>query len=159
MLRLALMLMLLPAVALADVSGPARVIDGDTIEVAGERVRLHGIDAPESGQSCLRHGVAWQCGAEASQALRELVRNRPVRCDERGRDRYRRLISVCWANGVDLNGRMVALGMALAYRRYSTAYVHQEARAKAARAGMWAGPFIPPWNWRLGIRLPLARRR
>ena len=76
MLLLALLLTLLPAVALADVSGPARVIDGDTIAIGTEGIRLHGIDAPESGQSCLRHGVAWQCGAEASQALRELVRSR-----------------------------------------------------------------------------------
>ena len=54
MLRLALLLTLLPVVTLADVAGPTRVIDGDTIEVAGERIRLHGIDAPESGQSCRR---------------------------------------------------------------------------------------------------------
>ena len=46
-----------PAVALADVTGPARVIDGDTIEITGERICLHGIDAPESGQSCRRQGV------------------------------------------------------------------------------------------------------
>ncbi len=47
MLLLALLLTLLPAVALADVTGPAHVIDGDTIEVAGERIRLHGVAAPE----------------------------------------------------------------------------------------------------------------
>ncbi len=70
------MLTLLPTLAVADVTGPARVIDGDTIEVAGERIRLHGIDAPESGQSCRRFGVAWQCGAEASQLRSALVRQR-----------------------------------------------------------------------------------
>ncbi len=51
MLRLALVLTLLPTLALADVTGPARVIDGDTIEVAGERVRLHGAAAPEKDTS------------------------------------------------------------------------------------------------------------
>ena len=86
MLRLALLLTFLPTPALFDVTGPARVIDGDTIEVAGERIRLHGIDAPENRQSCEREGVAWLCGAVASQALRMLVGNWPVRCDERGRD-------------------------------------------------------------------------
>ncbi len=68
MLRLAVLLALLPTVALADVTGPARVTDGDTIEIAGERIRLHGIDAPESNQRCRRRGVPWLCGAEASQA-------------------------------------------------------------------------------------------
>ncbi len=73
MLRLALLLTLLPAIALADVAGPVRVIDGDTIEVAGARIRLHGIDAPESGQRCRRQGVAWLCRAEASQLRSTLV--------------------------------------------------------------------------------------
>ena len=89
------------------------MIDGDTIEVAGERIRLHGIDAPEGRQSCERRGVTWLCGAEAGRALRGLVGDGPMRCDERGRDRYGRLISGCWAGGVDLNARMVATGMAL----------------------------------------------
>ena len=108
MLRLALLLTLLTTLTLADVTGSARVIDGDTIEVAGERIRLHGIDAPESHQASRRRGVTWLCGAEASRALRGLVGDEPVRCDERGRDRYGRLISVCWANGMDVNARMVA---------------------------------------------------
>ena len=73
MLRLGLLLTPLPTFALADVTGPTRVIDGDTIKVAGERIRLHGIDAPESNQRCRRRGVPWLCGAEASQTLRELL--------------------------------------------------------------------------------------
>ena len=70
MLRLALLLTLLPTLALADVTGQARVIDGDTIEVAGERIRLHGIDAPESGQRCRRlgHAQVWlYCGRQLSR--------------------------------------------------------------------------------------------
>ena len=67
MLRLALLLTLLPAIALADVTGPR---DGDTTEVAGERIHLHGIDAPESGQKCRRlgHAQVWlYCGRQLSQ--------------------------------------------------------------------------------------------
>ncbi len=73
MFRLAFLLALFPALALADVSGPAGVVDGDTIEVGAERIRLHGIDAPEGRQACERRGVTWPCGAEASATLRFLV--------------------------------------------------------------------------------------
>ena len=103
--------------------------------------------------------MTWFCGAEASRALRGLVGDGPVRCDERGRDRYGRLISVCWAGEMDLNARMVLSGMALAYRRYGEDYVAQEAMAKAARIGMWAGQFVPPWDWRRGKRLPAKAAR
>ncbi len=70
----------------------------------------------------------------------------PVRCDDRGRDWYGRLIAVCRANDVDLNARMVATGMALVYRKFRTDYVTKEATAKTARAGMLAGSFIAPWD-------------
>ncbi len=72
----------------------------------------------------------------------------PARCDDRDRDWYGRFISVCWANDVGLNARMVATGMALVYRKFRTDYVTKEATAKTARAGMWAGSFIAPWDWR-----------
>ena len=134
MLRLALLLALLPTLAVADVTGSARVIDGDTIVIGTERIRLHAIDAPESHQACRRHGVTWFCGAEASRALRGLVGDGPVRCDERGRDRYGRLISVCWANDVDLNARMVATDVALVYRKFRTDYGDAEPLHKRALA-------------------------
>ena len=71
MLRLALILTLLPTLALADISGPVRVIDGDTIEIGGERIRLHGIDAPESAQQCqTKHGKAYDCGVNATRAFK-----------------------------------------------------------------------------------------
>lgn len=145
-----------PTVAQADVAGPATVIDGDTLEVAGERIRLHGIDAPESAQTCGRQGVTWLCGAEASAKLRELVRGAEVRCVGLERDRYDRLIAACHAGGVDINAAMVSAGLALAYRRYSEDYVGQETMARVGRAGMWSGRFVPPWDWRQGKRLTTA---
>ena len=141
------------ATAFAATSGPARVIDGDTIDISGQRIRLHGIDTPESGQSCQRDGISWLCGAQATKTLRELIGDADVSCTKRDRDRYGRIVAVCQANGVNLNAAMVLSGMALAYRKYSDDYNGQEVSAKAARRGLWAGQFVPPWDWRRGKRL------
>ena len=132
-----------------------RIIDADTLEVAGQRVRLQGIDAPESAQSCRRAtGQRYRCGASATQALRARIGTGAVVCKIEGRDRYNRALGICYtADGTDLNGWLVRQGYALAYRRYSTTYVPQEAHARAARAGIWAGEFVPPWRWRRGDRL------
>ena len=140
----------------ADVSGHARVIDGDSLEIGGTRIRLFGIDAPERGQSCETGGELWVCGGLARVRLEERISGRRVVCEERDRDRYGRIVAVCRAGGEDLNAWMVSEGWALAYRRYSEAYVDEEARAKAARVGIWRGDFVPPWDWRRGKRLPIA---
>ncbi len=86
-LTIALALLVTPA--LAGVAGIASVIDGDTIEVHGQRIRLHGIDAPESRQLCRRDGTPWQCGKDAANALASKIARRPVTCEDLGRDRYR----------------------------------------------------------------------
>ena len=145
-----------PAVAAdADiVGGPTRVVDGDTLIVAGQRVRLQGIDAPERKQACRRAGTRYPCGGEATQALRRLIGRGKVVCTIHGTDRDGRALGICQdATGTDLNGWLVAQGWALASRRYATTYVPQEAQAKAARAGLWAGEFVEPWAWRRGERL------
>lgn len=132
------------------VEGEARVVDGDTLEVAGERIRLHGIDAPESEQSCERDGLSYACGAAATDWLQQHVQTRPVRCEEEGRDRYGRLLAVCFAGDENLNKGMVEAGWALAYRRFSTRFLPEELDAIHARRGLWAGRFVPPWQWRHG---------
>ncbi len=146
-------LCLLATPVLADVTGPARVIDGDTIEIQGERIRLHGIDAPESRQLCRLDDKPWQCGKDAGNALVEKIASQPVTCEDLGRDRYERIIAKCAVAGEDIGAWMVSEGLALAYRRYSLDYTGQEAEAQAARRGIWAGEFVKPWEWRRGKRL------
>ncbi|MFL9826936.1 thermonuclease family protein [Rhodoplanes sp. SY1] len=143
----------LPAIAPAaatelPIAGPARVVDGDTIVVGREHVRLEGIDAPEKDQSCRRAGKSWPCGTLATSALRSLIRDRPVSCTVVGRDRYGRALGVCTAGGAEVNAGMVRAGFALAFRRYSDRYVPEEDVAKAKRAGMWSGEFVEPWEHR-----------
>ncbi len=129
------------------------MIDGDTIDVGRTRVRLHGVDAPESGQSCIASGARWPCGRRATRALAERLGSRTVICEERDPDRYGRIVAVCRQDGRDINAWLVAKGWALAYRRYSRAYVDEERTARSAREGMWRGEFVAPWDWRRGKRL------
>jgi len=139
--------------SLADISGLPRVIDGDTIEISGERIRLHGIDAPETRQSCVGvDGKQWDCGRQSTSVLTSLIGGRPIICKGRQRDRYKRLIAVCFADRKDLNAEMVRQGWALAYRKYSTDYVVQENVAQSEKSGIWSGQFVSPWDWRQRTR-------
>jgi endonuclease YncB( thermonuclease family) len=143
----------LTAPATADViTGEPRVIDGDTIDVAGERVRLHGIDAPETRQNCDVAGTGWACGKNASAFLAGATAGRMITCKGDKRDRYGRLIAVCYLGDQDLNARMVRDGWALAYRRYANDYVTQESEARAAGSGIWRSQFVEPWEWRKQAR-------
>ncbi len=128
--------------------GRAHVIDADTLDIAGVRIRLHGIDAPERDQNCTRSGFAWPCGHQASAALTGLVAGRELRCEPRDRDRYGRVVAVCWMNDVDVNRWLVDQGWALAYRRFSTSYVGAEDAARQARRGIWIGSFETPEDYR-----------
>lgn len=147
----ALAALVLPAVA-EDVTGRARVLDGDTLDIGGSRVRLYGIDAPERTQLCEIGAVSWPCGRNAQAVLAGSTRDLEIDCRGARRDRYGRLLAVCYAGGVDLNAMMVRGGWALAYRQYSLDYVGEEAEARAAGRGVWQGPFIEPWEWRSAQR-------
>ena len=136
----------------ADVSGRARVIDGDSISVGHVEVRLHGVDAPEGAQTCLDGGARWPCGRKAAQALRGLIDGRTVACEELDKDAYGRVVATCRSDGVDIGAWLVENGWALAYRRHSQAYVGEESLAKSARRGVWRGEFDAPWNWRQAER-------
>ncbi|MBB4189308.1 endonuclease YncB(thermonuclease family) [Sinorhizobium terangae] len=140
-------------------TSPARVIDGDTIELNGIVYRLHGIDAPEAGQKCSKpNGKSWDCGKAAISALEELVFGQTVDCDDRGQDGYGRTIAVCKVGGEDINATMVASGHAWAFRKYSNDYIDVENRAHQNRIGVWiTDGETAPWNyraqrWQLGLQ-------
>lgn len=129
--------------------GVASVIDGDTIEIHGQRIRLYGIDAPESRQVCTRNKKPWRCGQLAAAALSDMIRRRPLRCVERDQDQYGRTVAICYLGNRDVNGAMVLMGFALDYPQYSGGrYAGDEAIARRAKRGIWAGQFVKPWEWR-----------
>ncbi len=131
------------------IEGSAVVVDGDTIEINGERVRLEGIDAPEVAQTCSKEtGETWDCGLEASEVLRALISSKSVSCDRAGQDKYGRTLGICFAEADELNAAMVRNGYAWAFVKYSQAYVVAEKEAQATRAGVWQGPSIPAWEFR-----------
>jgi endonuclease YncB( thermonuclease family) len=128
----------------ANIVGEARVIDGDSLVVAGVEIRLYGIDAPEYRQYCSRRGRPWACGVDATRTLRTLIANRPVACRAREEDRYGRTVASCSVDGSDLGAAMVAGGHAVAYGAYES----EERAARNAGRGIWSSRFDPPAAWR-----------
>ncbi|WP_081740007.1 thermonuclease family protein [Afipia sp. P52-10] len=133
----------------ATIAGKAWVIDGDTVSITNTHIRLEGIDAPESDQTCLdAAGKNWPCGQNATRALRRLIAGRELSCAERSKDRYGRLLAVCrLPDGVEINAWMVREGWALA-SGFVKLYEAEETEATAAKRGIWAGTFTKPWHWR-----------
>lgn len=161
MKRLALFLLLAcwPVTALAA-DFAARVVgisDGDTLTVLTAekqpvKVRLHGIDAPETGQDF---------GTRAKQAASELAFGQQVTVREVDKDRYGRTVAeVILPNGRSLNRELVRAGYAHWYRQYAPddrELASLEAEAKAAKRGLWAQPgAVPPWEWRSGKSIPVT---
>lgn len=134
---------------LADIVGRASVVDGDTIEIHGQRIRLHGVDAPEKGQPCFdAANPTYRCGQKAAMALDEFIGQSPVSCRERDVDRYGRTVADCRVRGEDIELWLVRSGHAFAYRRYSSDYIGAEQEAGNNRRGIWAGHMQAPWEWR-----------
>ncbi len=154
MLRVCTLLVLLaPLPALADLTGPVRVIDGDTLVVGETRVRLHGVDAPEADQTCRRaDGQSWRCGAWASREVRARYQGKTARCAPIDRDRYGRVVARCRVGGRDIARDLTADGVVLAFPRYSDAYVAVEKRARKRALGLHAGTYVAPQDHRKAQR-------
>lgn len=137
-----------------SLKGQASVIDGDTIEIQGQRIRLNAIDAPESRQACQDSaGRDYRCGQRAAFALADQIGRATVICRQTDTDRYGRIVATCFARGEDLNRWMVQQGWAIEYKQYSDGrYADAEAEAREAKRGMWIGQFVRPWEWRHGKR-------
>ena len=136
-----------------NIVGKATVIDGDTITIKNAKIRFSGIDAPEKNyygqtQFCKGPKGVWACGKKASSKLKKLINGQEVQCTNEGKDRYGRTLSICYANGVDLQAEMVRSGMAVAYLRYSNRYESEMVEAMIAQVGIWGGPFDEPELWR-----------
>ncbi len=136
-----------------ELSGRATVTDGDTITVAQKRIRLWGIDAPESAQQCTaKDGRAWPCGRRSAAALDSHLLDKTVRCEPHDMDRYGRVVAECFLQGQSLNGWMVRSGWAVAYRQYATSFVADERIAQQQERNIWSGSFQMPSDFRRAKR-------
>jgi len=137
------------ALAQYRISGPAKIVDGDTIEIGRVAIRLHGIDAPEAGQDCnTARGRDWACGQKAINELAKLAGGKSVICEGKEWDSYDRLIAVCKVDGRSLNKAMIENGLAWAFVKYADDYVKQERQAREQGVGVWQGHAVPPWEYR-----------
>jgi endonuclease YncB( thermonuclease family) len=134
--------------------GVPHVIDGDTIELEGQRLRLQGIDAPELGQLCWLKSGLYDCGMVARTALLDLTAGAQVVCRPLGSAPEGLSLAHCAADGYDLSEGMTYTGWALADPAQPVSYGRHEAGARDAVRGLWRGRFVAPWDWRTGARLP-----
>ncbi|GGD98494.1 hypothetical protein GCM10011390_16600 [Aureimonas endophytica] len=139
--------------AAEKISGRAQVIDARTLAVDGakERVRLFGVDAPDRKQTCSNWAnLKYRCGVNATHALAAIVgRNGQVTCEEQSRDKDGRVYAICKKGDDDIGAELIRRGWARDYVKYSHGrYAPQEAEAKQARRGAWAGKWKAPWKWR-----------
>ncbi len=136
-------------VTAGELSGKPRVIDGDTLEIAGQTVHLAGIDAPEAVQTCRdADGNTWSCGVEATFALANMIGAQQITCmGETFNDQGEPMV-VCFAGRHRVNALMITRGWAVADRPNASDYLREEEDARVHKRGLWRGSFLPPWQWR-----------
>ena len=130
------------------IKGKAKVIDGDTIHIGNNKIRLHGIDAPEQKQTCNFEGNEWYCGKNATLFLSNLINKKSVSCRVNNIDQYKRLVAVCFIDNININQIMIISGWAIAYRYYSKDFIKEEEIAKKNKIGIWRGTFKEPYIYR-----------
>ncbi len=139
------------------ISGIAKVIDGDTIQIEGKKIRFFGIDAPEKKQQCKKPWLSisfisfskdYPCGQISTDKLKKKINNKLLICKWSNKDRYKRYIAECFKDKTNINAWIVRNGYAVAYRKYSKKFVSQEIFAKKEKLGLWSGTFMMPWDYR-----------
>lgn len=146
---LTLLVLFASSASAAEIRGTVRVIDGDTLQVRGTRIRLHGIDAPETGQTCwTEQGTSWACGVWVTEQARQRLEGRAVTCSPLDIDRYGRTVARCFHDGADVAENLISDGLAFAYLRYSKAYAQTERDASARDAGLHAMRIQSPAQFR-----------
>ncbi len=134
----------------SSIKGDIRIIDGDTIVLNNEKIRLQGIDAPETKQYCKAEDKKTKipCGKIATEKLKEIIDNNKVTCNIKGTDRYSRKLGYCYAGDININKEMVRRGYAVAYIQYDKSFAQDESVAKKEKLGFWNGTFERPQDWR-----------
>tara|TARA_B100001142_G_C14103223_1_gene566093 strand:- start:203 stop:682 length:480 start_codon:yes stop_codon:yes gene_type:complete len=128
--------------------GEPKIIDGDTIHINKNKIRLHGIDAPETNQTCFFEKKEWLCGKQSTIELKKIVGNQIIKCVVNDIDKYNRYIAVCYLGKINLNKIMVKNGWAIAYQYYSIDYIVEEKYAMENKLGIWKGEFESPYLYR-----------
>jgi endonuclease YncB( thermonuclease family) len=132
-----------------EIVGVPRIVDGDTVQIGASKIRLEGVDAPETDQLCLDgNNHHWTCGIEARDRLMQKAGGKVWRCRTSSNDRYGRALATCKVEGLNINQWLVRSGWALSFVRYSHEYDADERAARDAKSGLWSGAFIAPWDWR-----------
>ena len=130
------------------INGKPRIIDGDTIHIKSNKIRLHGIDAPETKQTCKIDNEEWYCGKQSTKELKTLINKQNVECVINDVDVYNRYIAICYVDEININQWMVKNGWAIAYRYYSKDYINEEEYANNNKLGIWKSKFIEPYLFR-----------
>ncbi|MFZ5674435.1 MAG: thermonuclease family protein [Pseudomonadota bacterium] len=132
-----------------ETAGPARIVDGDTIEIGHQAIRIHGIDAAETGQQCQLPKGTWDCATAAMNALAKMTAGRTVQCVGHEFDDYGRLIARCRTEAEhDIGAKLVASGLAWAFVKYSADYIDLEMKPRRQKVGIWQSKTQPPWEYR-----------
>ena len=124
------------------ITGKARIIDGDTIHIGKNKIRLHGIDAPEYKQNCFIDKKTWNCGIQSTLFLKKTIIGKTVNCFVTDIDRYNRYLANCYIGEVHINKYLVRNGWAIAYRYYSIDFVKRRKLSKKRK------------NWHMARKIP-----
>jgi endonuclease YncB( thermonuclease family) len=132
-----------------EVLGRPKILDGDSLVLNGQEIRLFGIDAPEYTQTCMRkEGGVFDCGKQSRRHLQTMTRSQSLTCDGWEYDKYERLLAVCYLGDLEINRQMVLDGWAISFGDYEEA----ETTARTGKSGIWAGDFQNPADWRRKAR-------